>query len=189
MRRGVLWKTMWLKSFIALKKSAKMNIFFEMIKRMTYNFRSILLKCFFRNVFCMKNTKQEFFWKSFWLQPFFYNFVRNCFKTGFHIPFSLLMAKLTADDLIYGYINGIFPMADSDGTLYWYSPDPRAIIPIESYKPSKSLRPILCTTGLASEIGLPKRLKAGRETEVFTARLSAQSIASMPAKAPPAKDS
>ncbi|RYF67874.1 MAG: leucyl/phenylalanyl-tRNA--protein transferase, partial [Cytophagaceae bacterium] len=33
------------------------------------------------------------------------------------------MNKLTADDLIYGYINGIFPMADADGTLYWYSPD------------------------------------------------------------------
>ncbi|MVM38354.1 leucyl/phenylalanyl-tRNA--protein transferase [Spirosoma sp. HMF3257] len=53
------------------------------------------------------------------------------------------MNKLTADDLIYGYINGIFPMADADGTLYWYAPDPRAIIPIHSYKPAKSLRPVL----------------------------------------------
>lgn len=53
------------------------------------------------------------------------------------------MSKLTADDLIYGYINGIFPMADADGTLYWYSPDPRAVIPIETYKPAKSLRPVL----------------------------------------------
>jgi leucyl/phenylalanyl-tRNA--protein transferase len=53
------------------------------------------------------------------------------------------MTKLSADDLIYGYINGIFPMADSDSTLYWYSPDPRAIIPIETYKPPKSLRPVL----------------------------------------------
>ena len=34
-------------------------------------------------------------------------------------------------------------MADSDGTLYWYSPDPRAIIPIDTYKPPKSLRPII----------------------------------------------
>lgn len=48
--------------------------------------------------------------------------------------------KLTADDLIYGYMNGIFPMADNDGTLYWYSPDPRAVIPIATYKPPKSLR-------------------------------------------------
>ncbi|GAB3560022.1 leucyl/phenylalanyl-tRNA--protein transferase [Spirosoma fluminis] len=53
------------------------------------------------------------------------------------------MNKLTADDLIYGYINGIFPMADADGTLYWYAPDPRAVIPIDTYKPAKSLRPVL----------------------------------------------
>ena len=53
------------------------------------------------------------------------------------------MDKLSADDLIYGYINGIFPMADADGTLYWYAPDPRAIIPIDTYKPAKSLRPVL----------------------------------------------
>ena len=53
------------------------------------------------------------------------------------------MTTLTADDLIYGYINGIFPMADSDGTLYWYSPDPRAIIPIDTYTPPKSLKPVI----------------------------------------------
>jgi leucyl/phenylalanyl-tRNA--protein transferase len=53
------------------------------------------------------------------------------------------MTNLTADDLLYGYINGIFPMAEPDGTIYWYSPDPRAIIPIDSYKPAKSLRPVL----------------------------------------------
>lgn len=34
-------------------------------------------------------------------------------------------------------------MADHDGTIYWYEPDPRAIIPIHSYKPAKSLRPVL----------------------------------------------
>lgn len=53
------------------------------------------------------------------------------------------MNKLTADDLMYGYINGIFPMADADGTLYWYAPDPRAVIPIDTYKPARSLRPVL----------------------------------------------
>jgi leucyl/phenylalanyl-tRNA---protein transferase len=50
---------------------------------------------------------------------------------------------LTAEDLVNGYFNGIFPMADPDGSIYWYSPDPRAIIPIETYKPSKSLRPVI----------------------------------------------
>jgi leucyl/phenylalanyl-tRNA---protein transferase len=53
------------------------------------------------------------------------------------------MNTLTADDLIYGYINGIFPMADDDGSLYWYAPDPRAIIPIDTYRPARSLRPVL----------------------------------------------
>jgi len=53
------------------------------------------------------------------------------------------MPKLSADDLIYGYVNGIFPMADADDALYWYSPDPRAIIPLDTYKPPKSLRPLL----------------------------------------------
>ncbi|PWJ60296.1 leucyl/phenylalanyl-tRNA--protein transferase [Dyadobacter jejuensis] len=47
------------------------------------------------------------------------------------------------EDLLNGYVNGIFPMADADGTIHWYAPDPRAIIPIEQYKPSRSLRPIL----------------------------------------------
>lgn len=53
------------------------------------------------------------------------------------------MYRLSSDDLIYGYINGIFPMADTDNTLYWYSPDPRAIIPLDTYQPAKSLRPVL----------------------------------------------
>ncbi|KAA0991134.1 leucyl/phenylalanyl-tRNA--protein transferase [Dyadobacter aurulentus] len=53
------------------------------------------------------------------------------------------MSALNPDDILNGYINGIFPMAESDGTIYWYSPNPRAIIPIDTYKPSKSLRPVL----------------------------------------------
>ena len=53
------------------------------------------------------------------------------------------MSGITTEDLLYGYMNGIFPMAEADGTIYWYSPDPRAIIPIETYKPSRSLRPVL----------------------------------------------
>jgi leucyl/phenylalanyl-tRNA--protein transferase len=29
------------------------------------------------------------------------------------------------------------------GRIYWYAPDPRAIIPIHSYKPQRSLRPVI----------------------------------------------
>lgn len=53
------------------------------------------------------------------------------------------MLDITAEDLLNAYINGIFPMAESDGTLYWYSPDPRAVIPIDTYRPSRSLRPVI----------------------------------------------
>lgn len=34
-------------------------------------------------------------------------------------------------------------MANEYGGISWYCPDPRTIIPIETYKPSKSLRPII----------------------------------------------
>ncbi len=52
------------------------------------------------------------------------------------------MAQLTANSLLHAYSNGIFPMADGD-EIHWYSPDPRAIIPLETYRPQKSLRPVL----------------------------------------------
>ncbi len=52
--------------------------------------------------------------------------------------------KLSAGQLLYGYVNGVFPMAEGiSGPIYWYAPDPRAIIPIDTYRPSHSLRPIL----------------------------------------------
>lgn len=51
---------------------------------------------------------------------------------------------LTAEMLIYGYTVGIFPMADErTDDIHWYSPDPRAIIPIEIYQPWRSLRQAL----------------------------------------------
>jgi leucyl/phenylalanyl-tRNA---protein transferase len=51
---------------------------------------------------------------------------------------------LKVNDLIYAYVNGFFPMADAaNGEISWYAPDPRAVIPIHTYKVSKSLRPVL----------------------------------------------
>lgn len=52
--------------------------------------------------------------------------------------------SLSTDQLIYAYASGVFPMADAaTGEINWYRPDPRAIIPIDSYQPSRSLKPIL----------------------------------------------
>jgi leucyl/phenylalanyl-tRNA---protein transferase len=54
------------------------------------------------------------------------------------------MNSLSPEILLDIYRRGIFPMADPfDGSLDFYDPDWRAIIPLENYKPPKSLRPIL----------------------------------------------
>jgi leucyl/phenylalanyl-tRNA--protein transferase len=50
---------------------------------------------------------------------------------------------LLVESLIYAYAQGYFPMADEQNGLQWFNPDPRAIIPLNTYKPAKSLRPIL----------------------------------------------
>lgn len=47
---------------------------------------------------------------------------------------------LTPELLIAAYSRGIFPMVDSrNGEVGWYSPDPRAIIPLDSFHVPRSL--------------------------------------------------
>src|SRR5919205_248102 len=41
--------------------------------------------------------------------------------------------RLTPELLIAGYCQGLFPMADDDGEIYWYDPHPRAIIPLDAF--------------------------------------------------------
>ena len=47
--------------------------------------------------------------------------------------------KLTPHLLINAYAQGIFPMAHEDGEIYWYDPDPRAILPLETFHIPRSL--------------------------------------------------
>ncbi len=50
-------------------------------------------------------------------------------------------AQLSTTLLIEAYSKGYFPMADSrSGPIWWYSPDPRAVIPLYGFKISRSLR-------------------------------------------------
>lgn len=42
--------------------------------------------------------------------------------------------------LVEAYANGIFPWPGDSGTVWWWSPDPRAIIPIGGLHVSRSLR-------------------------------------------------
>ena len=49
-------------------------------------------------------------------------------------------ARPTAELLVRAYVRGIFPMADPDtGRVEWFSPDPRAILPLESFHAPRSL--------------------------------------------------
>jgi leucyl/phenylalanyl-tRNA---protein transferase len=47
---------------------------------------------------------------------------------------------LTPDILINAYCQGVFPMAEDDGSIYWYDPDPRAILPLDGLHVSRSLK-------------------------------------------------
>ncbi|MEO1077733.1 MAG: leucyl/phenylalanyl-tRNA--protein transferase, partial [Bacteroidota bacterium] len=42
---------------------------------------------------------------------------------------------LNPDLLLYAYRTGLFPMADpdEDDQIYWYAPDPRAVMPLEAF--------------------------------------------------------
>ncbi len=51
------------------------------------------------------------------------------------------MKKPGVQLLLSAYAQGIFPMAqpEEDGEIYWYAPDPRAILPLERLKVSRRL--------------------------------------------------
>jgi leucyl/phenylalanyl-tRNA--protein transferase len=49
--------------------------------------------------------------------------------------------RLTPELLVRAYASGVFPMADRrDGPIRWYAPDPRAVIPLDAFHVSRSLR-------------------------------------------------
>jgi leucyl/phenylalanyl-tRNA--protein transferase len=48
--------------------------------------------------------------------------------------------ELTPDILISAYAQGIFPMAGPDDDINWYSPDPRAVLPLDAFHVPQTLR-------------------------------------------------
>jgi leucyl/phenylalanyl-tRNA--protein transferase len=54
-----------------------------------------------------------------------------------------MQEELTPEMVLYGYRVGVFPMADEDGTVYWFSPDPRCIFEYEHFRVPRSLRSVL----------------------------------------------
>jgi leucyl/phenylalanyl-tRNA--protein transferase len=57
-------------------------------------------------------------------------------------------ANYEPDVLIDAYAHGIFPWPYDDGEVYWWSPDPRAVIFPHALKVSRSLRQTLRRSGL-----------------------------------------
>ncbi|MEP7015373.1 MAG: leucyl/phenylalanyl-tRNA--protein transferase [Verrucomicrobiota bacterium] len=45
--------------------------------------------------------------------------------------------------LLQGYRLGVFPMAMDDGTIEWFSPDPRAILPLDAFHVPHALRQLI----------------------------------------------
>lgn len=55
-----------------------------------------------------------------------------------------IVSELSPQLLLSAYSQGIFPMADEDGDVSWYDPDPRTILPLdESFRVSRSLRRVI----------------------------------------------
>jgi len=51
--------------------------------------------------------------------------------------------SLDPENLLTAYACGIFPMADESGEVCWFAPDPRAIIELEAFKTTRSLRSVV----------------------------------------------
>ncbi len=50
---------------------------------------------------------------------------------------------LTPGRLLTAYAAGVFPMADDAGVVHWFAPDPRAVLDLDNFKLSRSLRAII----------------------------------------------
>ncbi len=60
---------------------------------------------------------------------------------------------LSPDLLLRAYQQGYFPMADEiSGEIYWHSPDPRAIFPLEKIKTPRSIRQFIKKNNLTFAI-------------------------------------
>lgn len=60
------------------------------------------------------------------------------------LPFNKHKKIIAPEFLLNAYASGYFPMAESQqGEIRWYSPDPRAIIPLNGLKISRSLHQTL----------------------------------------------
>jgi leucyl/phenylalanyl-tRNA---protein transferase len=69
--------------------------------------------------------------------------------------------------LLAAYASGWFPMADDDGRLSWYSPDPRGVIPLETFHVPRRLQRVLRSGAFRLEFdtAFPEVIRACAEAE------------------------
>src|SRR6185295_20348744 len=67
-------------------------------------------------------------------------------------------SMIAADALLSAYASGWFPMAVAPGEIRWYSPDPRGIIPLDTFHVPRRLSRSLRTSGF--EIRLDTSFRA-----------------------------
>ena len=70
--------------------------------------------------------------------------------------------------LVHAYQQGVFPMGMEDGTIGWFSPDPRGIIPLETFHVPQRLqrlvRSVRFTTSINQDfVGVMRACAADRE--------------------------
>lgn len=61
-------------------------------------------------------------------------------------------ADLEPGTLVAAYRAGIFPWPDDAGRLLWWSPDPRAVIPLDGFHESRSLRRVRRRFGVTYDV-------------------------------------
>jgi leucyl/phenylalanyl-tRNA--protein transferase len=50
---------------------------------------------------------------------------------------------VTPELVLAGYCQGIFPMADDDGSIYWFSPDPRTVFELNRFHVPRTVRQLV----------------------------------------------
>jgi len=50
---------------------------------------------------------------------------------------------LSPEHLLSAYASGVFPMADDENVVRWFAPDPRAVIELDGFNVSRSLRAVI----------------------------------------------
>jgi len=69
--------------------------------------------------------------------------IRRPKNMAFHRNALQLLKMIDPELLLQGYRLGVFPMAMEDDSIEWFSPDPRAILPLEDFHVTHALRRLL----------------------------------------------